>query len=301
MLLDPCSIDSTLVVGTGHDWQSPCAATAGHRSAAGFLTLPALEAGIAAEAEIRRRESASFNDLVLAHFKYGPLRGVDVNNPVDSGDAFQQAFFAWLGRHLPPCKRLVFMPRVVDSNAVRDAIEYLENHEEFEDTSPLYLTMVLECESMYRLGERVEQLKNRHPLLVYTMLSLIEQAGYKTLWVRTPSWYLYELACFHWEGDDSAADEDVKYLLESNGEDGNSEDAHRYLPSNVRPELLPEEHSKPERISGRRRRNPRLSEPELLALRKKCRGLPRTVCTELIHLTRLLQKLGKRSPLTDGY
>ncbi len=44
-----------------------------------------------------------------------------------------------------------------------------------------------------------------------------------------------------------------------------------------------------------------MSEQELLALRKTCSGLPRKVCTELIYLTRLLQKLGRRSPLSEGF
>jgi PRTRC genetic system protein F len=301
MLLDTRTVDSAVVVGAGHDWQPTRAAAAGHRPAAGFLSLPALDAGIPVAAEYRRRGTASFNELVLAHFRFGPLRAADVNNPVDNGDAFQQAFFAWAARQLPPRKRIEFVPRLLDSNAVVDAIEHHYDRGEFEDTSPLYLAMEMDSESLYRFGGRVEQLKVRHPLLVYTMLSLIDIAGCRTVWVRTPGWYLQEFACYHWDGDLSSTDQEIREWRESNGEEADGEDAQRYLPSNVTPALFPDEFRKPERIPGRRRRSSMLSESELLALRKKCRGLPRTVCTELIQLTRLLQILGKRSPMSGGF
>jgi PRTRC genetic system protein F len=260
-----------------------------------------LPASIPVKAEYRRRGSVSFNELVLAQFKYGPLRAADVNNPVDSGDAFQQAFFAWLGRELPSRKRMNFTPCLLDSNAVDGAISYLDNRDEFEDTSPLYLALEFENEWLYTLGDCVEQLKACHPLLVSTMLHLIEVAGWRTCWVRTPGWYLYELAARYWEGDENADDEAAKECFVAHGDDAGSADIQRYLPSNVRSALYPEEFRRPERIPGRRRKAPVLSEQELLALRKRCRGLPRTVCTELIYLSRSLRSLGRRSPLSEGF
>jgi PRTRC genetic system protein F len=260
-----------------------------------------LPAGTPVKAEYRRRGSVSFNELVLAQFKYGPLRAADVNHPVDSGDAFQQAFFAWLGRELPSSKRLNFLPCLLDSNAVDGAISYLDNRSEFEDTSPLYLAMALEEEWMYTIGDCVGQLNACHPLLVNTMLHLIESAGWRTCWVRTPGWFLYEFSCRYWDGDEDASDKDVKECFGANGEDPDSDDIQRYLPSNVLPTLYPAEFRNPKRISGRRRRSRDLSEQELLTLRKRCRGLPRKVCTELIYLSRAIRSLGRRSPLSEGF
>jgi PRTRC genetic system protein F len=301
MLFDTRAADSAVAVGAGHDWQQTRAAVAGNRSAAGFLTLPELPNSIPVRAEYRRRGSVSYNELVLAQFQYGPLRAADVNNPVDSGDAFQQAFFAWLGRELPSRKRMNFSPCLLDSNAVDGVISYLDNRGEFEDSSPLYLAIEFENEWLYTLGSCIEQLKECHPLLVSTMLHLIEVAGSRTCWVRTPGWHLYEFACRYWDGDESASDEEVKECFEANGEDGDSEDMQRYLPSTVRPDLYPEEFRSPERVAGRRRGGRSLTEQELVVLRKKCRGLPRTVCTELIHLSRSLRSLGRRSPLSEGF
>ncbi|MEW6342989.1 MAG: PRTRC system protein F [Pseudomonadota bacterium] len=301
MLLDTRAADSSVAVGAGHDWQQTRAAVAGHRSAAGFLTLPELPTSIPVKAEYRRRGNVSFNELVLAQFKHGPLRAADVNNPVDSGDAFQQAFFAWLGREIPSRERMKFTPCLLDSNAVDIAISYLDNRNEFADTSPLYLAMEMEEEWMCSIGDCVEELNACHPLLIYTMLCLIESAGCRTCWVRTPGWFLYEFSSRYWDGDEGASDEDVKECFEATGEDADSEDIQRYLPSNVLPTLYPDAFRNPERIPGRRRGSRILSEQELLALRKKCRGLPRTVCTELIYLSRAIRALGRRSPLTEGF
>jgi PRTRC genetic system protein F len=181
----------------------------------------------------------------------------------------------------------------MDSNAVRDAIEHQYERNEFTPTSPLHLAMKLPEEHLYVIGARGDELGGVHPLLLPSVLRLIDRASWKTLFIRTPAWFLNEFSCWHWEGDENASDDEVRELIaDYRGLEG--EDADRYLPSAVKPEFYPDELRQPARVAGRRRKSPLLSECELLKLRTRCRGMARRVCTELIALTRLLRRAGRR-------
>ena len=300
MLLDSSSVDRSVAACVGATWQSSRVAAAGRRPATDFLTLPDLQDGIPTLAKVRHREEAPFVDLVIAQFKHGPLRAADVNDPVDAGDAFQQAFYAWVQRQLPTMQRLCFGAELMDSNAVHDAIAHQYERNEFTPTSPLHLAMKLPEEHLYVIGARGDALGAIHPLLLPSVLRLVDQASCKTLFVRTPGWFLSEFSCWHWEGDENASDDEVReFIADYRGLEG--EDADRYLPSAVKPEFYPDEIRKPASVPGRRRKNPLLSECELLKLRTRCRGMARRVCTELIVLTRLLRHAGKRDLFQDAH
>lgn len=293
MLLDSSSVDRSVAACTGATWQSSRVAAPGRRPATDFLTLPDVDDGIPLSASVRHREEAPFVDLVIAQFQHGPLRAADVNDPVDAGDAFQQAFYAWAQRHLPQMQRLHFIPELLDSNAVRDAIEHQYERGEFDPISPLHLAIKLPDEHLYVVGARGDELRAIHPLLLPSLLRLVDQASWKTLPVRTPSWFLSEFSCWHWEGDENASDDEVReFIADYRGLEG--ADADRYLPSAVKPEFYPDELRKPPPVPGRRRKSPLLSESELLKLRTRCRGMSRRVCTELVALTRMLRHAGRR-------
>ncbi|WP_229013577.1 PRTRC system protein F [Paraburkholderia gardini] len=250
-------------------------------------------------AQLRWRTEAEFGDLVRAQFMHGPLRAADVSAPMDAGDAFSQAFFAWMRRQLPRCSRLNFRPQLLDTNAVLDTIAYQYSRADFEPKSPLHLGFELPEENVYRFRD-AGAFQARHSLFVPTMLSLIERASYKTVFVRTPGWFLAEFACWHWQGEENCDDTYARELMEEYfGESG--EEIERNLPSAVRPEIYPDELRSPVRIPGRRRRASTLSEHELLQLRRRCSGVQRRVCTELIALTRLLRRAGRRNVLHETY
>lgn len=299
MLLDPGSSDSAVSCGASADREPACIAASGRRSAADFLTLPSIDSGVPSQAIVRHRDTVSLKAMVLAHFLHGPLRAADVKNPADAGDAFQQAFFAWANRQLPAYQRLNFDLKLFDGNAVSDIIQYMNDQSEFEDVSPLYLAVEMSEEALYHISTRGNDFLASHPLLLRTALCLIDEVGFKTLSVRTPGWFLSEVACHHWDGDETATDESAREVLESYEYEG--EQLERYLPSNVLPQIYPDAFRKPPPLPGRRKQSYTLSENELLAVRARSQGPARRACTEMIHLLRLLRKMGKRRPLSDGF
>lgn len=98
----------------------------------------------------------------------------------------------------------------------------------------------------------------------------------------------------------SATDEGVReWLTEFYGEDGDVID--RYLPSELRPLLCPDEIRDPDKIKGRRVRSSVLSDNELRLLRTASPGMVARVCDQLLVLKQLLRKAGKSDCLADGY
>ncbi|WP_116610285.1 PRTRC system protein F [Paraburkholderia unamae] len=300
MLLDPSFADRPVAEGNGESWQPPRPAATGHRSSPCVLTLPDVAATVPSAITLKWRADLAINDVVLDQFRYGPLRATDVHAPVNAADAFQQAFFAWMGRQLRrPLQYLSVKVELCDTNAVEDRLAYQHN-DEFEPKGPLHLGVKLTDEWVHEIGPLAGALRDCHPLLLYTLFSIVDRVSGKTVLVRTPGWFLQEFACMHWEGDESAKDEEVHDLLkEYHGAD--DETVMRYLPSVVLPEIYPDEIRSPCRPDGRRSRRLELSERELRDLQSRSTGMPSQVCAELAALHRLLRRAGKRDLLNTGY
>jgi PRTRC genetic system protein F len=249
---------------------------------------------------LKWRSDVAINDIVLEHFRYGPLRATDVLAPVSAADAFQQAFFVWMRRQLrQPLRYLAVNVELCDTNAVEDRLAYQHN-DEFEPKGPLHLGVKLTDEWVHQIGPLAQPLRACHPLLLHTLFSIVDRVSGKTVLIRTPGWFLQEFACMHWEGDESAKDEDVRELLvEYHGED--EETVVRYLPSTVLPEIYPDEIRRPPKPEGRSRKRLELSERELLDLQARSSGMSARVCGELAALHRLLRRAGKRALLNTGY
>lgn len=301
MLFDPSFVDRSVEEGAGATWQPPGTAAARYRSSDCVLTLPGIASDVPAAATVQYRSDTTLDNIVLEQFKYGPLLASDVNDPKDPVDAFQQAFFAWAGRQVKaPLRFLSFDLELFDTNAVEDVIEHQYERTDFKPTSPLHLGLKLENEWVHEMDVRAQPLRDAHPLLLKTLFSLVDRVSAKTILIRTPSWFLCEAACRHWNGDESSTDDDAReWLEEMYGED--EEEFKRYLPSVLRPAICPDEIRIPANPAGRRSRDLRLSERELLALQSRSTGQVRQVCTELVALHRLLRRAVKRALFGDGY
>ncbi|MGF6768539.1 PRTRC genetic system protein F [Paraburkholderia sp. GAS199] len=301
MLFDPSFVDRTVEEGTGAAGQSPGTAVARYRSSDCVLTLPAFASDVPEAATVQYRSDTTLDGIVLQQFRHGPLLASDVSDPKDPVDAFQQAFFSWVGRQVrAPLRFLSFDLELFDTNAVEDVIEHQYEKSDFKPTSPLHLGLKLENEWVHEMGERAQPLRDAHPLLLKTLFSLVDRVSAKTILIRTPGWFLSETACRHWNGDENATDEESReWLAEMYGDD--EEEFGRYLPSALRPAICPDDIRIPVKPAGRRSRNPALSERELSALQSGSTGPLRQVCTELLALARLLRRAGKRPLFGDGY
>lgn len=240
MLFDPRSFVPDIDAG-GPAWspsgQHP---TAGRRPAHGFLTLPDIPAGIPAKGRVSYGDEAEVVDLVLAQFDAGVLRARDVSDPTSAGDAFAQAIFAWIGARTPACQRLKYDLALIDRGAAMDQVMQF-GWEDGLDV-PLYLAIELPGEEVYTIGEaRAQAMRAAHPSLLYTARSLINAAGAKSLFLRTPDMLLDAFARWHWEYDATLADDESarEFLKENFG--GDDPDIERYLPSVVRAELAPDD------------------------------------------------------------
>ncbi len=301
MLFDPSFTDRPVDAGAGASWQPPVAAVARHRSADCVLTLPDVAEDVPVRASLKWREDTSVDAVVLEQFRHGPLLAADVEAPVSPVDAFQQAFFAWARRQLPaPLRHMSFGLDLCDTNAVTDAIQHQYDHDEFKPRTPLHLGVKCSDEWVHQVGDLAEPLRRAHPLLLHTIFETVDRVSGKTVLIRTPGWFLCEASCMHWEGDESATDEDVReWLQEMNGDDSDVID--RYLPSVLRPLLCPDEIRVPAKVEGRRSRSSTLSDNELRELRKASPAMVARVCVELLALKHLLRKAGKSGCLSDGY
>lgn len=294
MLFDPATADSHFTLGAGGSWQPPRAAVTRRGPAADFLTLPSVGDDVPAVARVKWREDVSLTSLVRKHFLHGPLRAADVNDPVDAGDAFQQAFFTWAKRHTEPLSRITLKPRLFDSRAVRDVLQHTGTTNNDEDPSPLFFTLESPEEWLCSFGAMVGRLRAAHPLLLRTVMSVINRASMRTVWLRTPDWFMYEFSCWYWDGDEGITDAQADEMLKERfGEDEEARKA--YLPSTVRPMLCPEDTVPTEYSRGRWRLRPALTDDELRALRSRSRGAVRRVCTELLRLNRLMHGTRRRN------
>ncbi|REE07183.1 PRTRC genetic system protein F [Paraburkholderia sp. BL27I4N3] len=300
MLFDPATTDSHLAFGAGGSWQPPRAAVARRGSAADFLTLPDVADDVPVEARVKWRADVSLTGLARKHFLHGPLLAADVSNPIDAGDAFQQAFFAWVKRQTASLKRITLKPCLFDSLAVRDVLQHTGTANNDEDPSSLFFTLESPEEWLCSFGPMVGRLRAAHPLLLRTVMSVINRAAWRTVWLRTPDWFMYEFACWYWEGDESISDADAAEMLKERfGEDAEARKA--YLPSTVRPMLCPEDAEPSVFSGGRWRLRQALTDDELLTLRNRSKGTVRRVCTELLRLNRLMHGTRRRKLFNASY
>ncbi|WP_253724769.1 PRTRC system protein F [Burkholderia multivorans] len=137
------------------------------------------------------RDDVQLSDLVRKHFQYGPLRAGDVRDPADAGDAFQQAFYAWVGRQYGKFSRLQFVPRLFDAHAVRDVLDCLDNGNNDDDPTPLFFGFGLEDEWVYSLEGAIETLRSTHPSLFRTVMAALYRASSRTMFIRLPDWFMY--------------------------------------------------------------------------------------------------------------
>lgn len=301
MLFDPAFVDGAVDVGTGTAWQPPRPAASRRRASHSVLTLPTFALDVPRNASIKWRADTQLESVVLEQFRHGPLRATDVNDPVSPVDAFQQAFFAWSERLMPQGLRMISMGlQLCDTNAVFDAIEANYEKEDFKPLTPLHLGIRLSDEWVHEMDVLAQPLREAHPLLLYTLFSIVDQVSGRTVPIRTPGWFLSEMACHYWEGDESCSDEEARTWLED--WHGNDEEMVKlYLPSVVRPEVCPDEIRCPAKVAGRRSRSAFLSVAELRALAAQHDGLVASVCHELVALRVLLGKAGRHRLLEDGY
>lgn len=300
MLFDPATVDSHLTFGVGGSWQPPCTAVARCGSTHDFLTLPGVGDDVPFEARVKWRADVSLTGFARRHFLYGPLLAADVADPIDAADAFQQAFFAWVKRQTGSLKRITINPCLFDSLAVRDVLQHTGTSNNDEDHSPLFFTLESPEEWLCSFGSMVGRLRAAHPLLLRTVMSVINRAAWRTVWLRTPDWFVYEFACWYWDGDESTTDADADEMLKERfGEDVEARRA--YLPSAVKPMLCPEDAEPSVYSAGRWRLRPALTDDEVLALRSRSKGAVRRVCTELLRLNRLMRGTRRRRLFNASY
>jgi PRTRC genetic system protein F len=270
------------------------------RPAHDFLTLPAIPAGIPNSALLTFGDEVDVMDLVRAQFATGVLRASDVSNPTGAGDAFAQAMFAWLRARTPECKRLSFGFSLIDIGAAKDQLMQFGWEDEIE--APLYLAIDMPGDDVYFIGEaRASALRATHPHLLYTAMSLINTAGAKSLFLRTPEALLDLFARWHWDYDSTLADDKNarEFLAESCGMDEG--DIERYLPSAVRPALAPDDvlppacHGYPAssklRAFGSRR---------LYELSRAHNGWIKDLCIALADLNLILKRQGDSSAVAGS-
>ena len=300
MFFDPALPDSSVAAGSAATWQPPRAAAARRRPAADLLTLPSFSTEVPGAVRLKWREDVHLSDLVLKHFQYGPLRAGDVHDPADAGDAFQQAFHAWTQRQYGRLSRLRFTPHLFDAHAVRDVLDGLGNGNNNDDPTPLFLGFGLEDEWVYSLEGAIETLRSVHPLLFRTVMAALYRASARTMFIRLPDWFMYEFSCWYWDGDPDISDKDADEMLKERFHD-DTETRNAYLPSVVRPQLCPDDADPCVFDGGKWRERRALTDPELLRLRARSRGMPRRVCTEVLKLRALMRRSRTRDLLHVSY
>ncbi|MCR4470093.1 PRTRC system protein F [Burkholderia sp. SCN-KJ] len=289
-----------MAAGSAARWQPPRAAPARRRPAADLLTLPSFSTEVPGAVRLKWREDVNLSDLVLKHFQYGPLRAGDVHDPADAGDAFQQAFHAWTRRQYGRLSRLRFTPHLFDAHAVRDVLDALGNGNNDDDPTPLFFGFGLEDEWVYSLEGAIETLRSAHPLLFRTVMGALYRASARTMFIRLPDWFIYEFSCWYWDGDPNISDEDADEALKERFED-DTETRSAYLPSVVRPQLCPDDADPCVFRGGKWRDRRAMTDPELVRLRARSRGMPRRVCTEVLNLRTLMRRSRTRDLFHVSY
>lgn len=290
MLFDPLSIVQCDDVAAP-SWTPPRQHPAARgRPANDFLTLPAVPADVPSRAVLTYRDAEDLSALVLSQFQAGVLRASDVTNPVNAGDAFAQAMFAWINARRPVCHRLIFDFALLELGAAQSEVSQFGWEDQLQE--PLYLAIHLPQETVYVIGdERANALRAAHPALLFTAMSLISAADVKSVDLRTPSRLLDLFAMWHWDGDSMSDDEEARETMLAYGRD--EEDLERYLPSTVRGELAPDDV-----LPYHPRRNPEagsltaLSVRRLRALARCNEGWIAAVCNALADLSLELHRNG---------
>ncbi|MBM5585035.1 PRTRC system protein F [Burkholderia pseudomallei] len=300
MFFDPAHPDSSVATCSAAAWESPRAAAARRRPAADLLTLPSFSTEVPGAVRLKWREDVNLSDLVLKHFRYGPLRAGDVHDPADAGDAFQQAFHAWMQRQYGRLSRLRFTPHLFDAHAVRDVLQVVDNGSNDDDPTPLFLGFNLDEEYVYSLEGAIPALRAVDPLLFRSVMAVLYRASVRTMFIRLPDWFMYEFSCWYWDGEPNISDKDADAALKERfGDDTETRSA--YLPSVVRQQLCPDDADPCAYSGGRWRDRGVLTGPELLRLRGRTKGMPRRVCTEVLKLRALLLRSRTRDLFHVSY
>jgi PRTRC genetic system protein F len=295
MLFDPRSFGAEVAVA-GEPWQPRRARVAGRRLAHDFLSLPAVGSDVLTRAVMRWNAEKEVAGLISAQFDSGVLQARDVPEFKGAGDALAYAFFAWARRHTAQMRCLNFNFVLCDVSAVREVVQYQEDAGDFEETSPIYLGIEIEQESICEIDGRAAQLRKVHPRLVSTAMVLINRAAGRTMWVRTPDEFLGEFASWFWDGDSNATDAEARETLADRFGEDEAEFEH-YLPSVVRAELCPADMDVIRWHPTRRTivHQPALGVAALRRLQRFTSGSTRRICRELEKLTLMLQRAGNRS------
>ncbi|MGG2041476.1 PRTRC system protein F [Burkholderia gladioli] len=299
MLYGTPGLDSVLVDGAGPHWESARHSAPRSGSADGFLTLPMLSECVPVAAVYRWRTELDLAEMVKLHFINGPLRAADVENPSGALDAFKQAFKVWLGRVGMETLNVSYTPVLLEREAVVEMVECRCGDDESRLVSPLYLALEMADEGLYSLARFAPAAQQVHPLLLSSVISILDQVSCRTGLIRTPGWFLSQFSRYHWEYNESATDEEALEWLREMYED-DEKSIQRRLPSVVRPQVYPDDVRMPAKVKGRRSRSFHLSERELAELRPLAGGGMAKVCDELSTLSRLLRTAGKRFLLGDG-
>lgn len=300
MFFDPSLPDSVIATGSAQAWQPSRGAVARHRPAADLLTLPAVSTHVPSQVRIKWRGDVQLSKLVLKHFKYGPLRAADVNDPADAGDAFQQAFHAWTRRQYGNLTRLRFTPALFDAHAVRDVLHMVGDGNNDADPAPLFFGFNLEEEWVYSLEQAIPMLRSVHPLLFRTVMAALDRASCRTMEIRLPEWYMHEFACWYWDSDPNISDTEADELLKDRFED-DREARNAFLPSVVRPQICPDDANPSEWRNGRWRQRSVLTDVQLHRLGSRGKGVSRRVCTEVLKLRALMRQSRSRNLLHPTY
>ncbi len=301
MFFDPRPAGSE-VAETGECWQPARIATARHRPPNDFLTLPAFDVSVSTNAVMHWGASPSHAALVASHFGSGALRARDVDEFQSPGQAMSSGVFGFIKRHQAEWTRLGLNFVLCDVEAIREQIQYSCDAGEFEPTSSLYLGLEVDSEQLWEFGARAHELRQAHPRLLSTVIALINRAGGRTVWIRTPDEFLGMFAQWFWDGDPNASDEDVtKELRDRFGDD--PQEIARYVPSAVRPELCPQDMDAGVWSRKRLRFIPHraLGLASLRRLRRFQTGWVRRLCLELERLTLLLRRAGCRRQFDWGH
>ncbi|MGY6240169.1 PRTRC system protein F (plasmid) [Burkholderia ambifaria] len=299
MLYGPPGFDSHLVDVARSQWESTVCSTARRGSTYDFLTLPTLSGHVAIAGTYRWHTEFDLAAMVKEHFIDGPLRAADVENPSGAMDAFKQAFKAWLECIGLETRVVSYVPVLLDQATVLEMVQCRCNEDEEELDSPLYLALEMANENVHSLAKFAPAAEQVHPLLLPSLLSILDQVSYRTGLIRTPGWFLCEFSRHHWQYEESATDDEAIDWLREIYED-DEESIARRLPSVVRPQIYPDSVRKPAKVAGRRSKSSCLFERELLELRASTDGEMANICAELATLKRLLRVAGKRKLLGEG-
>jgi len=221
MLFDPRSFVPAVDAGQPAWTPARQHPVAKRRPAHDFLTLPAIPEGTPSRALLTFGDEVDVKDLVIEQFKAGVLNASHVSNASGAGDAFAQAFHAWLATRVPTTKALSFDFALVDQAAVD--VEISEFGFDMQDRSSLYLGIRLEEETVYTLtAERADALRQLDPSLVHMTFNLIRAAACKSLHVRTPDDLLDMFGRWHWDYETLGRHRDVCTQVTPNGVAGNT-------------------------------------------------------------------------------